>query len=55
MTLAVEIRDLTKDYELGFWRKPSARAGWPFPSSESGEIFGFLGAHGEGKRRPETL
>ena len=46
----VEIANLTKDYEAGFWRKRKVRAldGLSL-SVERGEIFGFLGANGAGK------
>src|SRR5947207_7034378 len=46
----VEIENLTKDYEVGFWRKRKVRAldGLSL-SVERGEIFGFLGANGAGK------
>ena len=46
----VEIENLTKDYEIGFWRKRKVRAldGLSL-SVEAGEIFGFLGANGAGK------
>src|SRR5678815_2508521 len=46
----IEITNLTKDYELGFWRKRKVRAldGLSL-SVETGEIFGFLGANGAGK------
>ncbi len=46
----IEIENLTKDYEVGFWRKRKVRAldGLSL-SVESGEIFGFLGANGAGK------
>jgi ABC-2 type transport system ATP-binding protein len=46
----VEIENLTKDYEVGFWRKRKVRAldGLSL-SVEQGEIFGFLGANGAGK------
>jgi ABC-2 type transport system ATP-binding protein len=46
----VEIENLTKDYEVGFWRKRKVRAldGLSL-SVEGGEIFGFLGANGAGK------
>jgi ABC-2 type transport system ATP-binding protein len=48
--LVVEIENLTKDYEVGFWRKRKVRAldGLTL-SVEGGEIFGFLGANGAGK------
>jgi ABC-2 type transport system ATP-binding protein len=50
MPAAIEIQNLTKDYELGFWRKRKVRAldGLSL-SVESGQIFGFLGANGAGK------
>jgi len=46
----VEINNLTKDYEVGFWRKRKVRAldGLSL-AIERGEIFGFLGANGAGK------
>ncbi len=46
----VEIENLTKDYEVGFWRKRRVRAldGLSL-AVERGEIFGFLGANGAGK------
>src|SRR6266850_7762278 len=46
----VEIENLTKDYDVGFWRKRKVRAldGLSL-SVEQGEIFGFLGANGAGK------
>jgi ABC-2 type transport system ATP-binding protein len=48
--LVVEIENLTKDYEVGFWRKRRVRSldGLTL-SVEGGEIFGFLGANGAGK------
>ncbi len=50
MSTAVEIEGLTKDYEIGFWRKRRVRAldGLSL-RVERGEIFGFLGANGAGK------
>jgi ABC-2 type transport system ATP-binding protein len=47
---AIEIDNLTKDYEVGFWRKRKVRAldGLSL-SVEHGQIFGFLGANGAGK------
>src|SRR5688500_10025281 len=50
MATVVEIENLTKDYEVGFWRKRRVRAldGLSL-TVESGEIFGFLGANGAGK------
>lgn len=46
----IEINNLTKDYEVGFWRKRKVRAldGLSL-SIDSGQIFGFLGANGAGK------
>jgi ABC-2 type transport system ATP-binding protein len=46
----VEINNLTKDYEVGFWRKRKVRAldGLTL-TVEPGQIFGFLGANGAGK------
>jgi ABC-2 type transport system ATP-binding protein len=50
MTAAVEIQNLTKDYETGFWRKKKVRAlDGLSVSVERGQIFGFLGANGAGK------
>ena len=50
MTTAIEIDNLTMDYETGFWRKRKTRAldGLSL-TVESGQIFGFLGANGAGK------
>ena len=50
MTHAVEINNLTKDYEVGFLRKRKVRAldGLSLAVGR-GEIFGFLGANGAGK------
>ncbi|MDQ3684918.1 MAG: ABC transporter ATP-binding protein [Acidobacteriota bacterium] len=50
MSHVVEINNLTKDYEVGFWRKRRVRAldGLSLVI-ERGEIFGFLGANGAGK------
>lgn len=46
----VEIKNLTKDYETGFWRKKKVRALDDLTLSvESGQIFGFLGGNGAGK------
>jgi ABC-2 type transport system ATP-binding protein len=46
----IEIENLTKDYETGFWKKKKVRAldGLTL-SVEGGQIFGFLGANGAGK------
>lgn len=50
MTNVVEIDELTKDYETGFWKKKKVRAldGLSI-SVEAGQIFGFLGGNGAGK------
>ena len=50
MAVALEIEQLTKDYEVGFVRKRRVRAldGLTL-AVERGEIFGFLGANGAGK------
>src|SRR5260370_4131701 len=47
---AIEIDNLTKDYEVGFWRKRKVRAldGLSL-GVEHGQIFGFLGPNGAGK------
>src|SRR4028119_348075 len=46
----VEIKNLTKDYEVGFWRKKKVRALDDLSLTvQQGEIFGFLGANGAGK------
>lgn len=50
MNYIVEIENLTKDYEVGFWKKKKVRAldGLNL-QVESGQIFGFLGGNGAGK------
>ena len=46
----IEIKNLTKDYEVGFWRKRKVRALDDLSLSiDRGQIFGFLGANGAGK------
>jgi ABC-2 type transport system ATP-binding protein len=46
----VEISNLTKDYEVGFWRKRKVRALDNLSLTvDAGHIFGFLGANGAGK------
>ena len=46
----VEINNLTKDYEVGFWRKRKVRTLDDLSLSvDAGQIFGFLGANGAGK------
>jgi len=50
MNTIVEIENLTKDYEVGFWRKRKVRALENLSLTvERGEIFGFLGGNGAGK------
>ena len=50
MSIVVEIENLIKDYEVGFWRKRRVRALDSLSLSvNEGEIFGFLGANGAGK------
>lgn len=50
MNEIVEITNLTKDYEVGFWRKRKVRALDDLSLTvNQGEIFGFLGANGAGK------
>jgi ABC-2 type transport system ATP-binding protein len=47
---AVEITNLTKDYEVGFWRKRKVRALDDLSLAiDEHQIFGFLGANGAGK------
>jgi ABC-2 type transport system ATP-binding protein len=50
MEYAVEITNLSKDYETGFWRKKRVRAldGLTL-NVRQGQIFGFLGGNGAGK------
>ena len=46
----VEINNLTKDYEVGFWRKRKVRSLDNLSLTvNQGEIFGYLGANGAGK------
>lgn len=50
MTIAVEIENLTKDYETGFWKKKKVRALDDLSLTvTAGQIFGFLGGNGAGK------
>ncbi len=50
MQAIIEIENLTKDYEVGFWRKRKVRALNGLSLTVNlGEIFGFLGANGAGK------
>lgn len=50
MSNIIEIENLTKDYEVGFWKKKKVRAldGLNL-QVEGGQIFGFLGGNGAGK------
>ena len=50
MSYVVEIENLSKDYEVGFWKKKKVRAldGLNL-QVEAGQIFGFLGGNGAGK------
>ncbi len=50
MNTIVEIANLSKDYETGFWRKKKMRALDDLSLTvEAGQIFGFLGGNGAGK------
>lgn len=50
MSYVVEIDQLTKDYQTGFWRKRSVRALDAISLNVTGgQIFGFLGGNGAGK------
>jgi len=50
MEYAVEIKNLSKDYETGFWRKKRVRALDNLTLNvRTGQIFGFLGGNGAGK------
>lgn len=50
METIIEIENLSKDYETGFWRKKKVRALEDLTLSvQSGQIFGFLGGNGAGK------
>lgn len=50
MNSIVDIQNLSKDYEVGFWRKKKVRALDNLSLTvESGQIFGFLGGNGAGK------
>ena len=50
MKYIVEIENLTKDYEVGFWKKRKVRALDVLNLQvEGGQIFGFLGGNGAGK------
>ena len=50
MEYAVEITNLSKDYETGFWKKKHVRALDDLTLNvRPGQIFGFLGGNGAGK------
>jgi ABC-2 type transport system ATP-binding protein len=50
MNYVVEIENLTKDYDVGFWRKKKVRALDDLSLNVTkGQIFGFLGGNGAGK------
>jgi ABC-2 type transport system ATP-binding protein len=50
MSYIIEIENLTKDYEVGFWKKKKVRALDDLSLTvEGGQIFGFLGGNGAGK------
>ncbi len=50
MNYIVEIENLSKDYEKGFWKKKKIRALDALDLQvEAGQIFGFLGGNGAGK------
>ena len=50
MEFAIEIRNLSKDYETGFWKKKRVRALDDLSLNvKPGQIFGFLGGNGAGK------
>ena len=50
MQYAVEIKNLSKDYETGFWKKKRVRALDDLTLNvKPGQIFGFLGGNGAGK------
>jgi ABC-2 type transport system ATP-binding protein len=50
METVIEINNLSKDYETGFWRKKKVRALDDLSLRvEGGQIFGFLGGNGAGK------
>ncbi|MGI8641537.1 MAG: ABC transporter ATP-binding protein [Pyrinomonadaceae bacterium] len=50
MSYIIEIKNLSKDYEVGFWKKKKVRALDDLTLNvEGGQIFGFLGGNGAGK------
>lgn len=54
--LAIETLDLSKDYQIGFWRKRPKRALDSLNLQvEAGQVFGLLGPNGAGKTTTLTL
>src|SRR5688572_3227022 len=50
MSTVIKIENLSKDYEIGFWRKKKVRALDDLSLTvKGGQIFGFLGGNGAGK------
>ncbi len=50
MEFAIEIKNLSKDYEKGFWKKKRVRALDDLTLNvRPGQVFGFLGGNGAGK------
>ena len=50
MSIIIEIENLSKDYEVGFWKKKRVRALDALNLQvESNQIYGFLGGNGAGK------
>ena len=50
MNNIIEIKNLSKEYEVGFWKKKKVRALDDLTLNvEGGQIFGFLGGNGAGK------
>src|SRR5687768_17767 len=50
MSNVVEISNLSKDFEVGFWKKKKVRALDDLSLTvKGGQIFGFLGGNGAGK------
>src|ERR1041384_4270037 len=48
--IVIQLKNLTKDYQVGFWKKRSTRALDHLTLEvRRGEIFGFLGPNGAGK------
>jgi ABC-2 type transport system ATP-binding protein len=56
MNHIVEIENLTKDYEVGFWKKRKVRALDNLNLQvEPGQIFGFLGGNGAGENDDDQI